>query len=278
MASITDSVYQNWVGTGNASQVNSLTQVTGSLAQQITTPVPAGNIGQSQPFPISHTALQEFFAYSDVNMVMSLNLQIFIFTVTSANATVGATYTNNGITFTVLATIASGTTLICSANHNTSGLAPLASGTLTKATGTGDATITFSVATVPTVPYYIFTVTSANATVGATYTNNGVTFTVVATISSGTTLLCSGPASYLSNGLQPLASGTLTKASGTGDSTITFSAASYPPLVVSLLAGQSMVWLATNYFQNPFTADLVTLYFSNSGAAQANPQIRGLRT
>jgi len=64
---------------------------------------------------------------------------------------------------------------------------------------------------------YIFTVTSANATIGATYTNNGNTFTVNATISSGTTL-------YMTATGAPSTSGTLTKASGTGDSTITFSA------------------------------------------------------
>lgn len=65
---------------------------------------------------------------------------------------------------------------------------------------------------------YRFTVTSANATIGATYTNNGNTYTVIATISGATTLYCSQAAA-------PQASGTLTKASGTGDSTITFSAA-----------------------------------------------------
>ncbi len=65
--------------------------------------------------------------------------------------------------------------------------------------------------------FYKFTVTSASATAGATYTNNGVTYTVLATISSATTL-------YLSGNGAPAASGTLTKASGTGDSTITFSA------------------------------------------------------
>ena len=64
---------------------------------------------------------------------------------------------------------------------------------------------------------YTFTVTSANATVGATYTNNGQTFTVLATIAAGTQLVCSGTGA-------PLASGTLTKALGTGDTTITFSA------------------------------------------------------
>lgn len=64
---------------------------------------------------------------------------------------------------------------------------------------------------------YQFTVSSANATAGATYTNNGVTFTVQHTITSGTVLNATGTGA-------PLASGTLTKSGGTGDSTITFSA------------------------------------------------------
>jgi hypothetical protein len=64
-----------------------------------------------------------------------------------------------------------------------------------------------------------FTVSSANATAGAVYSNNGQNFTVESTIASGTTLVASGVGS-------PLASGTLTKVSGTGDSTITFSAIS----------------------------------------------------
>jgi hypothetical protein len=64
---------------------------------------------------------------------------------------------------------------------------------------------------------YQFTVTAANATAGATYTNNGQTFTVYATIAGATTLFCNGTGA-------PGASGTLTKTSGTGDSTITFSA------------------------------------------------------
>lgn len=63
----------------------------------------------------------------------------YLFTCSAANATIGATYTNNGNTYTVLATIAGGTQLFCS-----QAAAPTASGTLTKATGTGDASITFS--------------------------------------------------------------------------------------------------------------------------------------
>lgn len=68
---------------------------------------------------------------------------------------------------------------------------------------------------------YYFTVTSANATLGATYTNNAFTFTVVKTIASGTLLLCTSTGA-------PAASGTLTKSGGTGDSTITFSAVRAP--------------------------------------------------
>lgn len=62
----------------------------------------------------------------------------FVFFTGSASATVGATYSNNGNTYTVKATIASTTVL-----YATSGGAPTVSGTLTKTGGTGDSTITF---------------------------------------------------------------------------------------------------------------------------------------
>jgi hypothetical protein len=68
----------------------------------------------------------------------------FVFTVSSANATQGATYTDSaGNIYTVQTTIAGQTTL------TTSGLpvAPPVPGTLTKASGTGDATITWSAVT-----------------------------------------------------------------------------------------------------------------------------------
>lgn len=66
------------------------------------------------------------------------------------------------------------------------------------------------------IPSFTFFVSSANATIGATYTNNAFTFTVSQTISSGLSLVCVGTGS-------PAASGTLTKSAGTGDATITFS-------------------------------------------------------
>ncbi len=62
---------------------------------------------------------------------------------------------------------------------------------------------------------YLFKVTAANATIGATYTNNSVTFTVLGTITGGVLLSCSSPGA-------PLGSGTLTKTGGTGDATIAF--------------------------------------------------------
>lgn len=67
---------------------------------------------------------------------------------------------------------------------------------------------------------YTFTVTSANATAGAVYSNNGQNFTVVETISSSTVLMANGI------GFADV-SGTLTKVSGTGDSTITFTSATF---------------------------------------------------
>lgn len=62
---------------------------------------------------------------------------------------------------------------------------------------------------------YVFATSSASATAGATYTNNGQTFTVIDTVSSSSPLVCTGTGA-------PTSSGTLTLASGSGDSTITF--------------------------------------------------------
>lgn len=67
------------------------------------------------------------------------------------------------------------------------------------------------------IDYYVFTITSGNCTLAATYTNNGNTYVVARTAAAQTTV-------YLTGTADPLASGTLTKASGTGDATLTFSA------------------------------------------------------
>lgn len=66
-----------------------------------------------------------------------------------------------------------------------------------------------------------FLIATGSATTGATYTNNGNTFTVVNTVASGVEIKMTG------NG-EPEASGTLTKTGGTGDSTLTFYAVRKP--------------------------------------------------
>ncbi len=66
----------------------------------------------------------------------------YTFTVTAATAAAGDTYTNNSQTFTVLTTIAGGTTLVCSGTNN-----PASSGNLVRATGSGTNPIAFSAVT-----------------------------------------------------------------------------------------------------------------------------------
>ena len=112
-----------------------------------------------------------------------------VFTVTAANATAAATYTNNGVTFTVLATIAGGTILYCSTSGSSTAAA---SGTLTKASGTGDATITFSAVAFsdtnngwPLQTLLNSYIASSRTVVDSKTRNNGVV-TMVITFSGGT--------------------------------------------------------------------------------------------
>lgn len=80
-------------------------------------------------------------------------------------------------------------------------------------------------------PTYAFYTSGANATINATYTNNGVTFTVISTVASSNVVYCWGNSA-------PTASGTLTKATGTGDSSITFSGYLTPRYInVSMVGG-----------------------------------------
>lgn len=77
---------------------------------------------------------------------------------------------------------------------------------------------------------YKFAIATGSATVGATYTNNGVTYTVTATVASALQVNMTG------NG-DPLASGTLTKASGTGDTNLTFYGYAKPKYIEIKAAG-----------------------------------------
>jgi len=82
------------------------------------------------------------FAYAPhiLEIGYELSLAAYNLAVSSSNATLGAVYSNNGFNYTVASTIASGTSLFL----QTPGGAPLASGTLTKVSGTGDNSIAYS--------------------------------------------------------------------------------------------------------------------------------------
>jgi len=68
-----------------------------------------------------------------------VNIPAVGFTTATASATKGAVYTNNGHTFTVLSTVSAGEYLVAQASGE-----PEATGTLTKTSGTGDATIAYT--------------------------------------------------------------------------------------------------------------------------------------
>ncbi len=77
---------------------------------------------------------------------------------------------------------------------------------------------------------YVFFIASGNATIGATYTNNAVTFTVVETVASSTLVRMTGSGA-------PQVSGTLTRTGGSGDATLTFYAVRSPLALKVRLAG-----------------------------------------
>lgn len=137
--------------------------------------------------------------------VFALQTQVtFTVSALSSSIPVGAVFTNNSQTFTVTSTAASGaTTLITSAT----GLPTSGATTLTSST-------------------YTFTVSAlSNAVpVGATYTNNSQTFTVIVAAASGaTSLITSGTGAPTSTGTLTWGSGTLTNLTSIPGN-ITFSA------------------------------------------------------
>lgn len=120
----------------------------------------------------------------------------------------------------------------------------------------------FAVA-ISTPELFTFTVTAANATAGAIYTNGGYSFIVQSTITGGTTLLAT------STGFPSGNSGTLTKSSGTGDSTISFTA--HTEQIGGGLIGKhnNIVTVTSNTpgsFAYSFTAPTNALAFSVSAA------------
>lgn len=110
---------------------------------------------------------------------------------------------------------------------------------------------------------------SANATNGATYSNNAVTFTVVGTIAAGKLLRVTG------NGA-PTVSGTLTKTGGTGDATITFYAVRAPLyLIAKVQAGGGG---GAGSGGSPGTAGVGNASTFGTSLLATNPGIQGVST
>lgn len=122
---------------------------------------------------------------------------------------------------------------------------------------------------------FTFTVTSANATVGAVYSNGSQNFTVSSTIAAGTTLVTTG------SGV-PSSSGTLILVSGTGDATIAFSAfTEATPLVMSQAATVSgsvgISFYAPASFIYLETDQQISVIYNNGEAMVLNPfQVNGI--
>lgn len=134
------------------------------------------------------TASQTYYIYTPFkahsvffNGVVTKRDSSFIrFTITSGTAYAGAVYTNNGKSFTVVKNAINSTVLLCTNGGTTSGT------TLTKSSGTGDATITFVISSSPLSPdpnpIVIRSHSIGNAELGSTYyLQPGTSSSVVAT-------------------------------------------------------------------------------------------------
>lgn len=139
-----------WINKGNLAPVNlSVLPATRSALNQVQSDAA---IAANGFMCTVYTELAGTFAYYKFQLKDSVTGQnivgptdiptnyVFSFTVSAANATAGATYSDGTRTFTVLTTIAGGTTLRTFSIGNPSAT----SGTLTKTSGTGDATITYT--------------------------------------------------------------------------------------------------------------------------------------
>lgn len=123
---------------------------------------------------------------------------------------------------------------------------------------------------------FTFTVSSANADIGAVYSNGGQNFTVYSTITGATTLVATGAGTAIPSG------STLVLVSGTGDATITFSAyTEATPLVMSQAATSSGNVGISFYSPASFiyleTDQQISVIYNNGTAMIVNPfQVNGL--
>lgn len=112
--------------------------------------------------------------------------QTFVFTCTAlvSGISAGSTYTNNGTTFTVLnAASAAATSFTAVATPTAAYYLPLASGTLARTAGTGDASVTFSAVTAGN---FFFNLSSLTAGAAITPTSSPSSFTMMRSFGAST--------------------------------------------------------------------------------------------
>lgn len=122
------------------------------------------------------------------------------------------------------------------------------------------------------ITYVVSGITVA-PTVGATYTTNGVTFTVsgVKLVSGSGTIICSYSGT-------PLASGTLTKSGGTGDSSITYTSFSvqYPAMTQLLQTGDSVNITGNSAINGQWVVTVIDRHhFSLNGSTGSGTYVAG---
>ena len=156
----------------------------------------------------------------------------YVFTVSGITTTPkpGATYTNNGFTFTVQgASIVAGSGII-----STSGTgAPAASGVLTKSAGTGDATINFSAATTSTGTMMFYALATTN------WSRELVSFGSPASIVAGDKLLIMGA---LTAGNPDSLTTTVVTMDSTASTSYGPTVSGGPPDGMSVSMGGTLVW------------------------------------
>ena len=97
---------------------------------------------------LARTAADTLSGTTATLTVQAAGTGLYTFTISSGNATVGAVYSDgHGNNFVIAATVSSATSVTANSTTPPNGT----SGTLTKITGTGDSTLTWSAVTAPTI-------------------------------------------------------------------------------------------------------------------------------
>ncbi|MGQ7944326.1 beta strand repeat-containing protein [Flavobacterium sp. WC2509] len=192
--------------------------------------VPVAEVSGGSNTTITGGGTSIFGSFNIVNPVSNPNGGNNVVIATNATINTGASGLTSTISTAASLTVSPGNTLI---NYGVL----TNDGTLTN----NGSLINKSPATSAGTTIYTFTTPAASAAnaIGDTYTNNGVTYTVTTARNSGsTTLVATAP----SNASTPVpATGTLTRATGTGDTAIPWTAVTYSiPIGGCLVSGTSV--------------------------------------